>query len=408
MGGMDGRIPYKVFEVGFQYAQGTRPYGAPRSVAGSRTRMTWAEGVVAQAQGMGEIIMPEMPHDRRPELLQRRGPVGTAQTAQQRASAHLRASRGSSTSSCPDTSTKRSGVSDDKFDLRRRAPRSSTQPRTQPRNSATTPARNSGSSCVAGAKAVRTPPRGLALADAARLEGLSCAGSVSRIGSHTNASAASAPLGATDASAISPVQKEKNISSGGQPPCAADVIEVPVLDHSRREACIVPHVGVQVLRIAEALYVGEVDYKDRPNGYGTLLLPDGSAHRGCFEAGRAQGPGEYTSHAGVVHVGQWKANKRIGMFENLDAEGKVWSETYDDGKRIHREVLNRETKAAAVRCRHCRGCFHDSHNHEHACRRHLGSWSEHETVGRWDCCGSRNSSDRGCDVGSHCACESNA
>lgn len=281
----------------------------------------------------------------------------------------------------------------------------------QPRTSPTTPTRSSGSSHIPGAKAVRTPPRGLGLADAARLEGLSCAGHVKKVAPHTNASRVSMPVGATHVSTSSPpVERERPVSSGGQPLCGADVTDIHGIKHSRRDSQVVPHGGMQVLCIGEALYVGMADYKDRPNGCGTLLLPDGAAHRGSFESGRAHGPGEYTSSAGTVCVGHWKANKRTGVFEILDAEGKAWSETYDvDGKRIRREALNRETAAAAaVCCRLCKGRFHDSHNHEQACRRHPGSWLENELGGKWDCCGSMKSSDRGCDIGAHCACESSA
>lgn len=357
--------------------------------------------------------MPEMPHDRRPQLLERRvaaGSVGAPQTAQQRASTRLRASRGSSTSSCPDAATKRFGVPDAHSESRHRISRSNTQPRTSP----TTPARSSGSPCIPNPKAVRTPPRGLGLADAARLEGLSCAGSVQKAAVHANASHGPALDGATHVTtdicvSSASFEREGHASIGAQALCGAGMTDAHVMEHSRRESRFVQCASLQALRIGEALYVGEADCNDRPNGCGTLLLPDGGAHRGCFEAGRAQGPGEYTSSAGVVCVGHWKANKRTGVFEILDADGKSWSETYDvDGKRIVREPLNREAKVAAVSCRLCKGLFHDSHNHEQACRRHIGSWSEHETVGKWDCCGSRKSSDRGCDIGEHCACESSA
>merc|ERR550532_1127029 len=100
---------------------------------------------------------------------------------------------------------------DDKPDLRHRIVRSNTQPRTSPN----TPTRSSGSSHIPGAKAVRTPPRGLGLADASRLEGLSCAGHVKQAAPHTNAARVSVPVGTAHVSTSSPpVERERAVSSG--------------------------------------------------------------------------------------------------------------------------------------------------------------------------------------------------
>jgi len=123
--------------------------------------------------------------------------------------------------------------------------------------------------------------------------------------------------------------------------------------------------GVHIMHVGQALYCGDADAQGRPHGRGTLLLPDGAAHRGRFVAGRAQGPGELTTPTGLVFRGEWHANRRIGRFEARDAMGKLWTEQYDSsGKRVERKCLDGEPPgAAATLCSKCqdRGCHAGPH-----------------------------------------------
>lgn len=160
-----------------------------------------------------------------------------------------------------------------------------------------------------------------------------------------------------------------------------------------------------MVRVGEALYCGQADVRGRPHGQGTLLLPDGSVHRGRFQEGRAHGPGELATAAGLAFRGCWEANRRVGRFELLDAAGKTWAETYDaQGKRLGgREAVAVEPHAAALPCARCSAKYHEGFNHEHSCRKHRGEWAEAVAggvEGCWTCCG-RGLGDRGCDLALH-------
>lgn len=426
-------IPYRKYEVGFQYAQGTRPFGAPRSVAGSRTRMTWAEGVVAQAQGMGEIVMPERPHERRPELLDRHAPAnidgGDDLTARQRALNRVRERRGSA---APARSV--SGVGSNSDVANRR-----------------------GKSSPTHLMRASPPGRGLGVLEASRLGAALSGASTSpgsnlqKVGINVCTEAGHQPGHAESTTAVSSSRATSEpddhagtvmaglATSNTKGPTGLASRGIGVADAARlgqvlwsrpreteggsrivgerAEDCKASPCGsvrqsasssgtMRVVRIGEALYCGAADSRGRPQGTGTLLLPDGSAHRGCFESGRAHGLGEYAMPTGLALSGRWESNLRVGCFELVDSHGKLWTETYNtQGKKISRESRAGDGQPPATTCTRCKGLYHGAFNHAHACRRHRGNWvagiDGSDDGGYWECCRARAHADRGCDVGPH-------
>ena len=112
------------------------------------------------------------------------------------------------------------------------------------------------------------------------------------------------------------------------------------------------------------LYIGSVGSDGKPDGGGTLLLGDGSAHVGLFTRGAAHGDGIYFDRAGSVHTGCWQGNKRVGEFSALDPTGCLWDDVYDQsGKRTSRKrVALQELGTKAATCHACRVRFHPEHN----------------------------------------------
>ncbi|EGD79493.1 hypothetical protein PTSG_10062 [Salpingoeca rosetta] len=90
------------------------------------------------------------------------------------------------------------------------------------------------------------------------------------------------------------------------------------------------------------IYVGQVDYDDKPDGTGFMFLPNGDIHQCEFRNGRADGKGIYMTSKGTEMAGEWRMNMRVGEFKIVDGKGVHWLERYnDEGKKTARKkVIN--------------------------------------------------------------------
>jgi len=189
-----------------------------------------------------------------------------------------------------------------------------------------------------------------------------------------------------------------------------------------------------------SIYVGQVDYNKMPHGHGYLMLADGSQHVGHFEKGRAMGSGMAQMAGGIVAEGEWRDNRRYGIFKVLDGNGVSWTEKYNaEGKKTARKKVKKKVPNPAFgsmipnpayavggdqpevipapetievsedpgkpaqECWGCGGIFHEVYNNNYACRKHKGKFAldrnwrgEGEQPGVWTCCGSKTRADKGC------------
>jgi hypothetical protein len=126
------------------------------------------------------------------------------------------------------------------------------------------------------------------------------------------------------------------------------------------------------------LYVGDTAADGRtPEGYGSLHLLDGSQHLGEFQAGRAHGPGCWLSARGESVIGSWAANRRSGRFVAVDADGRVFGETYSAEGRLIARVLQADG-VPPDRCARCGHHFVSALNHPLGCRAHAAAYVEME------------------------------
>jgi len=155
------------------------------------------------------------------------------------------------------------------------------------------------------------------------------------------------------------------------------------------------------------LFFGGADSFGNPHGFGELLLADGSVHTGSFQGGAADSDGIYYDCKGSVHMGCWKANRRVGTFDVVDGNGRRWVDGYDEtGKWTSRKREGEAVAAAveegppvpAVACPNCSVRFHAGYNFK--CRRHVGRWDgpAQGGTGRWVCCGAREEHSPGCQI----------
>eukprot|EP00050_Salpingoeca_kvevrii_P022550 m.127990 g.127990 ORF g.127990 m.127990 type:complete len:226 (-) comp9740_c1_seq5:1584-2261(-) len=194
--------------------------------------------------------------------------------------------------------------------------------------------------------------------------------------------------------------------------------------------------GFKIVRFGDSglVYVGQTDYDDKPDGHGYMYLPSGDLHEGEFVHGRANGPGIYMTAAGSTLKGEWKDNRRTGVFSVVDGNGVQWTEKYNaEGKRTARkkkriDVPNpdfdpaqeeskensptiqelADTLAPAAKCYLCDCLAHPEDNHAWACRSHKGRWAEDrdfrgsgERPGVWSCCGRQTRTEPGCSFQEH-------
>lgn len=186
--------------------------------------------------------------------------------------------------------------------------------------------------------------------------------------------------------------------------------------------------GFKIIRFGTTgmVYVGQVDYNNRPDGHGFMFLASGDVHECDFRNGRAQGQGTYVTAKGSQYKGTWDANKRVGNFEVMDANGVHWIETYNaEGKAVSKkkvkqpqpnpkytpgsttepETIEVEVPAGAKaqKCWNCNHLSHPHNNHQWACRSHKGNFTEDLTYrgdgprpGVWSCCGREQRAEPGC------------
>ncbi|EDQ90225.1 uncharacterized protein MONBRDRAFT_36643 [Monosiga brevicollis MX1] len=190
--------------------------------------------------------------------------------------------------------------------------------------------------------------------------------------------------------------------------------------------------GYKIIRFGEfgMVYVGQVDYDNKPDGHGYMYLKNGDVHECEFRNGRANGEGVYVSSKGIEWKGRWEANKKTGQFAVVDSTGTHWTEKYDaEGKRVARKKLREAVPnekfvaggeepetievevpkdEAAMQCYFCNGKARDRNNHAWACRAHSGRFTEDRTYrgegeapGVWSCCGREERSEPGCAFRSH-------
>jgi len=155
------------------------------------------------------------------------------------------------------------------------------------------------------------------------------------------------------------------------------------------------------------------------------MLADMSQHIGYFEVGRAVGAGLAQLTNGTCVEGEWLDNKRVGLFNVVDAKGVKWTEKYEtDGRKIARKKVKisvpnpdfveggeqpktleipEDPGKPAAECWTCRGLFHKAYNNNYACRKHKGKWIQKkgysgpgDAPGVWNCCGNDNQADPGC------------
>eukprot|EP00055_Hartaetosiga_balthica_P004245 m.10791 g.10791 ORF g.10791 m.10791 type:complete len:221 (-) comp3726_c0_seq3:1057-1719(-) len=190
--------------------------------------------------------------------------------------------------------------------------------------------------------------------------------------------------------------------------------------------------GYKIIRFGEQklVYVGQVNYDNKPDGIGFMFLPSGDLHECEFEKGRAHGKGVYYTSKGVEMRGTWNRNMRVGEFAVLDNKGAHWIERYnDEGKRAARKKVREEKPnpdfkeggdepetiqvevekdEPARKCWNCNHFARARNNHAWACRAHNGRFTEDSTYrgdgprpGVWSCCGRTERSEPGCAFREH-------
>jgi len=402
MAGNGGMVQLKPFKCKFQYAEGTRPYGAPRSVAGTKVEMNWNQAIMAEAQGHGKMQTGPRPHHNRPSLMGRKAAehelqpddgLDSVERARLRVKAAASGGKGSPSASGSSATPK------------------------QQRRDPVMPVRN-GHRPLELSKMEWSTPMAAVRESQNPTE--------PAVKEHQKEALATQ---ATPSQAGRTQVEEDAFENSSNPVVADDRWELAAeandaiagvsrawrLLRMRLESGKVGSSTASVVKISDSvLYVGET-MKKAPHGQGVLFLADGAQHAGNFKHGRADGPGAYLTAQGIASQGSWVENKRVGDFMVLDSKGVTWIEKYnEDGKKTSRKKseANQESATSSKSCVECRHKFHTYFNHSYACRKHSANWvldrdqSGDGSAGVWACCGAQNKEDPGCAFSSHVASNS--
>eukprot|EP01084_Bolivina_argentea_P316970 549512_1 len=80
-------------------------------------------------------------------------------------------------------------------------------------------------------------------------------------------------------------------------------------------------------------YIGEVDDKNDPNGYGIYYYANGAKYEGAFKNGRKHGFGKYIDTTGYLFDGRYENGKANGYGKQVSKSGNVYEGEFKDGKR---------------------------------------------------------------------------
>jgi len=78
-------------------------------------------------------------------------------------------------------------------------------------------------------------------------------------------------------------------------------------------------------------YTGQLK-DNKPNGLGTLIMPNGASYFGYWKDGKANGKGRIKYKNGALYVGELKDNKRNGQGTYIDTDGIEHVGEWKDGK----------------------------------------------------------------------------
>lgn len=411
-----GFISLEPFKCRFQYAEGTRPLGAPRSAAGANVEMNWNQAILAQAQGHGQMQIGHRPHHARPSLMGRQAPNQELQPddgldaverarlrVQAKAGANGNASIGGRGSS---SSTAKQQRSNPVMPVRQaHRPLELSQEQKVPVRQAHTPVEISQEQKVP----VRRAHAPLEVSQEQKgdpIHSLHEAQKPLELAVQENkAKTTTAQLTHSTENADDlrwELAAEANEAIGG-------VSRAWRLLRMRLASGKVGSSKATVVKISDSvLYVGETMQKKTPHGQGVLCLADGAQHAGHFKQGRADGPGVYLTPQGNASQGSWQENKRVGDFVVLDSKGVMWIEKYNEqGKKTSRKKsdANQESASSSKYCASCGHQYHVYFNHSYACRKHTANWvldrENSDDTGVWACCGARDKNDQGCDFSCH-------
>ncbi|CAD7949490.1 unnamed protein product [Amoebophrya sp. A120] len=513
MSGNSGIVGQEAFLTEFQYHPGIHPKGTPASMAGARVKLPWNEAVVQECKGWGKVILGHRPHHTRPHLLEKVGRLGKVDnSATASTDGGIGAPLDKRRNSTSEGARTEGGTTSPSAEMLEKigVVLQPLPPSLEPEDSDVGEGRGGGA---------QQPPAALTQVVEEKLQGVFTGSSTQHL--HKSSSSKTSPLAASantrpraasavrsappNGSALKVKAVEDDPDSTTNPFSAPKELNDTLggLIHARsvfQRRVARTNVGVnsvtskKVVKIGPGvLYVGDVDFKKRPHGEGTLLIvnqgqraaavsadkktppavdvatEDGNnycpphgikgirvsyqQHVGRFAEGRAHGDGVYLTSAGQVLVGSWTENKRVGVFQCLEATGVAFEEKYNEsGKKIARkkiiiaraqepaaasaslssasegnekEIENATTNGAtdlpettatpstttsqAETCSKCGFLFHAAYNHSLACRTHVANFVQDDksadpNKGIWTCCGAREWADLGCNFGMHRSC----
>ncbi|CAD7940981.1 unnamed protein product [Amoebophrya sp. A25] len=500
MSGNSGVVGQDAFMCEFQYFPGIHPKGTPASMAGARVKLPWNEAVVQEGKGWGKLIVGSRPHHRRPHLMEKVGRLGTStatggsvgvESLKTGARADPDINPNPRTNTIAQTNiaemlgsevmvhlTSNNGhdVDADHIDADAAV-------------AAATARMDKLKLLVGEEKSIgEQGARGGAMKDKSVEHGASTSSKNHYKYNKSKMPPTSSPSGPPTADKKLPTEDHNLDAAAGRAPFAAakelndtiggliharEIFKRRVARFSGGSATSASTSNNKhVLKIGkDSLFIGDVENakvtttttssastsSKRPHGEGvliidatnysknkgggdpgaTLITRTNTQHIGRFEHGRAHGDGVFLSSAGLVLLGKWEENKRVGEFRCLDATGQWWLEKYNrEGKKVARKKIpsssstaastttagadqgdsvvelkqdeaTKTTLLAAQQCAKCSSRFHAEYNHSLACRVHVANFvrgeGEDGNLGIWTCCGSRDPNDSGCNFGRHVA-----
>ena len=86
-------------------------------------------------------------------------------------------------------------------------------------------------------------------------------------------------------------------------------------------------------------YRGEILYR-KPNGLGTLTLPNGENYVGEWKDGKRNGQGTHLSPDGKKYEGEWKDDKKHGQGTETYPNGSKYVGEFKKGKRLRKKLFS--------------------------------------------------------------------
>ncbi len=86
-------------------------------------------------------------------------------------------------------------------------------------------------------------------------------------------------------------------------------------------------------------YRGEI-LDAKPNGVGTLTLPNGENYMGEWKDGERHGQGTLLSPKGKKYEGEWKDDKKHGLGTETYPNGSKYVGEFKKGKRLREKLLS--------------------------------------------------------------------